>query len=130
MEKHRDLFAKLLQADVRVQGHTDLTLGERKFSGNAQRRKRQWLLFHGTFLLSFDLPLLDQILLLPSRQPDYRANRRHTEFVCNTGLAAARVKDALRRLWEAHEQLQAQPEDAIQRLVAEKYSRAEWNLRS
>jgi lipoate---protein ligase len=35
---------------VAVLGHTDLALGGRKFSGNAQRRKRWSLLFHGTFL--------------------------------------------------------------------------------
>src|SRR6267378_2931356 len=35
-----------------VCGHTDLAIDGRKFSGNAQRRKRCAFLFHGSFLLN------------------------------------------------------------------------------
>jgi len=49
-----------------VRGFTDLAMGERKFSGNAQRRRRHALLFHGTFLLDFDLPVIEQVLRFPS----------------------------------------------------------------
>ena len=56
-----------------VSGHTDLALNGRKFSGNSQRRKKNFLLFHGTFLLDFDLALVSEFLRMPSLQPDYRA---------------------------------------------------------
>ncbi|HKI71114.1 MAG TPA: lipoate--protein ligase family protein, partial [Verrucomicrobiae bacterium] len=45
-----------------VRGHTDLAIGDRKFSGNAQRRKRRAVLFHGSFLLNLDLALIDKVL--------------------------------------------------------------------
>jgi lipoate-protein ligase A len=41
-------------------------VGNRKFSGNAQRRKRDFLIFHGTFLLNFDLQLIAKYLCRPS----------------------------------------------------------------
>ena len=59
----------------RMRGHTDLAIGERKFSGNAQRRRKHFLLFHGTFLLNFDLALVSELLPMPSKQPDYREHR-------------------------------------------------------
>src|SRR5262245_13543975 len=37
------------------EGVSDLALGGRKFSGNAQQRKRRHLLHHGTLLYAFDL---------------------------------------------------------------------------
>ena len=47
---------------VSVKGQSDLTLGERKFSGNAQYRKREYVLVHGTFLLHFDLLTIERYL--------------------------------------------------------------------
>lgn len=129
MEKHRLLFQRLLKRPVQVQGHTDLAIDGRKFSGNAQRRKRRFLLFHGSFLLGLDLVLMEELLQMPSKQPDYRASRPHTEFVCNVPLSACSIRDALQELWDARGALTAPPDGAIQRLVLEKYSRAEWNCR-
>jgi len=86
---------------IAVQGHTDLTLDGFKFSGNAQRRRRRFILFHGTFLLNFDLALVGDLLPLPSRQPCYRASRSHRDFLVNLDLPAADVKAALRRTWSA-----------------------------
>src|SRR5204863_6569004 len=40
------------KSEIAVRGHTDLALGDHKFSGNAQRRRRRAVLFHGTFLLN------------------------------------------------------------------------------
>src|SRR5262249_30757140 len=44
--------------DVGQAGTSDLASGGRKFSGNAQQRKRDFLLHHGTLLYDFDLPLI------------------------------------------------------------------------
>ena len=44
MERHRRVLCALLDRPVEVQGFTDLTVGQRKFSGNAQRRKRRALM--------------------------------------------------------------------------------------
>ncbi len=73
---------------IAIRGHTDLAIGDRKFSGNSQRRRKQFLLFHGTFLLHFDLALISELLPLPSKQPDYREHRSHAEFLTNLNASA------------------------------------------
>ncbi|MHC1769495.1 MAG: biotin/lipoate A/B protein ligase family protein [Verrucomicrobiia bacterium] len=129
MEKHRQLFEQLLQRPVKVQGHTDLAIAGRKFSGNAQRRKRRSLLFHGSFLLGLDLSLMGALLPMPSKQPDYRSDRSHAEFVCNVPLLPSAITEGLRTLWNAHEPLPTPPDESVRRLVLEKYSRDDWNFR-
>jgi len=117
----------LLRRPVEIQGCTDLTVGGLKFSGNAQRRKRHALLFHGSFLLRFDLRLMDCFLNLPSRQPDYRQGRPHDRFLMNLEVAAPSIKHALREAWAAHTPLSEAPD--CRRLIAEKYARDDWNLK-
>src|SRR5437899_2336740 len=55
LEKHQAALSALLRARVEKQGHTDLSIGGLKFSGNAQRRRKHFLLFHGSFLLHLDV---------------------------------------------------------------------------
>lgn len=112
---------------VLVRGHTDLVLGDLKFSGNAQRRKRRFLVFHGTFLLDFDLPLIAKYLRMPSHEPDYRQNRSHESFITNLNLSADRIKAALRQAWGADQVLTEVPD--TRKLVEERYSRDDWNLK-
>ena len=119
---------------VQVQGHTDLAIAGRKFSGNAQRRKRTHLLFHGAILLNLNLQLLDEVLPQPTLQPDYRSDRSHQDFLTQLGLSADSVKQALCQAWSATEQtsLDSLMKDwcgSVERLAAEKYSRREWNFR-
>lgn len=125
MGHHRSAMSALAGRPVRLAGHTDLSLGGLKFSGNAQRRKRHALIFHGTFLLNFDLTLIEKLLPMPSRQPDYRENRPHGQFVMNLGLPADSVKTILRLTWSAYEPLKIVPD--YKTLLAEKYSRDDWN---
>jgi lipoate-protein ligase A len=127
MGRHRDALSALLGRPVTIRGCTDLAVNERKFSGNAQRRKRRALLFHGAFLLSFDLALMEKFLTMPSRQPDYRMGRPHVGFLTNLEVSADAVRDALRACWQADLPLAEAPD--YQRLAAEKYSSDEWNLK-
>lgn len=129
MDRHRGVFANLLCARVEVQGHTDLAREGVKFSGNAQRRKKHALLFHGTFLLGFDLALVSELLPMPSQQPDYRRDRTHADFVGNLPLARADVIAAVSAAWGAEELLKILDLTATQELVATRYSRAEWNAK-
>ncbi len=64
---------------------SDLALTEtrKKFSGNAQRRRKRFLLHHGTLLFRFNLKAIDLYLKNPVSQPDYRAGRTHHQFVTN-----------------------------------------------
>ena len=125
------------EARISVSGHTDLAIVTRhpplvtplKFSGNAQRRKKNHLLFHGTFLLHFDLPLVEKFLAMPSLQPDYRQGRRHPEFITNLPVSAAAVKQALCAAWSAAQPLENCPHDRIQSLVRDRYVTNGWNFK-
>ncbi len=122
---------------ISVSGHTDLTLTshdwtpetQRKFSGNSQRRQKRALLFHGTFLLNFELALVNELLRMPSKQPDYRHNREHGEFLTCLNLPAVGLKDALCRFWNATENMHDFPEQFVHKLAFEKYSTPEWNFK-
>ena len=114
---------------VAIRGHTDLAIGDRKFSGNSQRRHKRYLLFHGTFLLNFDLTLTARYLNMPSKQPDYRENRTHDQFITNLQLPAAEVKEAVKKAWQAGEPLRDPPLERIDALAEQKYATHEWNYK-
>ena len=115
--------------NVAIRGHTDLAISERKFSGNSQRRRKRFLLFHGTFLLNFDLALVSELLPMPSKQPEYREHRSHTEFLTNLNVSVDKVKAALQRAWKAEEVLENPPLEKIAALARDKYATREWNLK-
>jgi len=130
MERNQTAMESTLRApdsSIRVQGHTDLAIGGFKFSGNSQRRRKNFLLFHGTFLLNFDLALVSELLRMPSHQPDYRAGRMHAEFITNLKLSALLIKASLQTAWAATDDYAGNLRPAIAALVQQKYSRAEWN---
>jgi lipoate---protein ligase len=129
MERQLAALAPLLKLRPKIEGCTDLAIGGIKFSGNAQRRKRTALIFHGTFLLDFDLPLIEKYLRMPSKEPDYRQHRAHGDFVTNLGIDAQALKLALRAEWKAAELLGNPPLKEIEALTANKYSTTEWNLK-
>jgi lipoate-protein ligase A len=125
MERQRLALEGVLGRTVSVAGITDLSLGGRKFSGNAQRRKRRALLFHGVFLLRLDLALMPEVLPMPSREPDYRQHRPHDQFLTNLDAPASLVKGALRQAWSAGESCESAP--AIPPGLEQKYAGDEWN---
>jgi len=130
MKRNAAAVSKLLGKKVSVEGYTDLALDGKKFSGNAQRRKRTHLLFHGTFLLAeFDLTLMSRYLNHPSREPDYRGTRTHDDFVASLALDSGQVKSALREEWGASKALKSIPDEPLRTLVATRYSRPEWNFK-
>ena len=129
LESLKRALEPLIGPGVEIQGHSDLAFGTRKFSGNAQYRKRRFLLFHGTFLLDFDIPLMDRLLAIPSKQPPYRQNRSHGDFVTNLHLPPGRVKEALKQAWGAAEELKDLSLESIERLVRERYGKEEWNAK-
>lgn len=54
---------------------------DRKFGGNAQSISKDRWLHHTSFLWDFD-PHNMEYLTNPARQPKYRDQRSHTEFLC------------------------------------------------
>jgi len=129
MGRLQQALAPLVDSTISIQGFTDLVLGTQKFSGNAQYRKRRALLFHGTFLLSFDISLIEKLLLSPSKQPPYRQNRSHGHFLTNLNLPPHRVKETLKKSWSAGEEFRKIPFERIETLARERYARDEWNLK-
>ena len=130
MKRHERLLAEATGLPIRHQGATDLAVGEQKFSGNAQRRRRRFLLFHGTFLLDFPISLLEEILPYPPKTPRYRRRRSHRTFLTNLRQPPARIKDLLARCWDAAPGDIDIPTDAIASLVERKYSVRSWNERA
>src|SRR5262249_39465087 len=124
----RDALAALAP-NVRCAGISDLAADGRKFSGNAQQRKRNHLLHHGTILYAFDLALVDRYLRLPTRQPEYRCGRDHRDFLMNLPADADELKRRLRACWGADTESVVWPQDVVRRLVEEKYSKEEWTRR-
>lgn len=129
IEQHQRTLNAFLKNQVRIQGFTDLTLHQLKFSGNAQRRKKNALLFHGTFLIHANFKLMNQLLPTPKRQPAYRANRMHDEFLTNLPLQRKIIKEALMNTWDASELLAELPIKAIEALVSQKYIADHWNYK-
>ncbi len=135
MERNRTAIASLLpnskfqtpNSEISVRGHTDLCLGDLKFSGNSQRRRKTFLLFHGTFLLNFDLAVVSETLRMPSKQPDYRKRRKHAEFLTNLNMPAEKVKAVLQKTWDANSPLKNPPMGKAAVLGRDKYATPEWN---
>ena len=65
----------------RPEGTSDVAVGARKISGNAQARRWKALLVHGTLLVDFDPELADAVLKHPPREPAYRQGRPHRDFL-------------------------------------------------
>ena len=98
MGKMAKALGTLLNEPI-VQGITDLTLGGRKFMGNAQKRKRKSFLFHGCFLLGLDISKITTYLAHPSREPDYRRRRSHHDFLINLDVSPKALQDAIETEW-------------------------------
>ena len=132
MDRHRCLCSVLSGLEVERAGCTDLAVGARKFSGNAQKRGGGAVLFHGTFLLNMDLDLVGRLLKEPSCQPEYRHQRTHADFLTNLNVCREELSAGLRRLWGAdREVVLVAGEWAVvhSQLVRERYANPEWNLR-
>jgi lipoate-protein ligase A len=65
----------------RPAGTSDVAVGDRKISGNAQARRWKAVLVHGTLLVDFDHDLADAVLKHPPREPAYRRERNHRDFL-------------------------------------------------
>jgi lipoate-protein ligase A len=128
-----------LKPGVRCAGTSDLVFGggetdscgsavaAKKFSGNSVRCRKGHFLYHGTLLYDFPLEKICRYLRTPPRMPDYRGGREHRSFVANLHVPADEMRRAMKQVWDANETYLDWPREATARLVAEKYSRAEWN---
>lgn len=115
--------------EVQIQGTSDLALANKKFSGNSLRCKRTHFLYHGTLLYDFDLSLIREYLGTAPRQPAYRQQRAHGDFVTNLSLTSTELKQSIRHFFGASQTLATWPQETVRQLIAERYSQASWNHR-
>lgn len=74
---------------------SDLSLDNKKVSGNAQARKKMFLLHHGTFLYDFDIDRISFYLKNPKKYPVYRNSRAHKDFLTNLNLPRGQIINLL-----------------------------------
>lgn len=116
--------------DIRVQGICDLTWQGKKCGGNALRVTREAVLYHGTILYAFDLPMLQRCLNHAPRQPQYRGGRSHQDFVTNLDLNPKRLADDIVSQFDSSDTIDTgvlQP--AVETLMTRRYDDAAWHLR-
>jgi lipoate---protein ligase len=115
--------------NVQIQGSGDLTVGARKVSGSAQRRLRRHVLVHATILYAFPIEAITRYTNAPLRQPSYRQQRPHDQFVANLDLSRSRLEELLRLAWlespEAPESATI-PFERVRALVSEKFGDPNW----
>lgn len=133
-EVHRHVLGILCTAlaplvnGIEHRGTSDLALHNRKFSGNSLRCKRDHLLYHGTFLYNYDLALIPRLLKTPPRQPEYRENRPHTDFITNLPITASTLRTALTTAFAATQPLTNLPQAQTNHLLKTRYSQPTWNF--
>jgi hypothetical protein len=71
------------------------------------------------------MALIERYLRHPGRQPDYRRQRSHADFLCNIPLNAASLRLRLRQVWDASEGA-APPLQRVQELAERKYNCDDW----
>ncbi|HET9297412.1 MAG TPA: lipoate--protein ligase family protein [Candidatus Binatia bacterium] len=126
LEHHKQCIQEMIGDCVDIAGVSDLVINGRKFSGNAQYRKRRFTLVHGTFLLNLDPAIVARCLRLPSKQPVYRQNRSHDSFMRNLHLDPNGVRKALKAAWSASDQFTEVPNAMIADLKKSRYGRPDW----
>ena len=116
--------------DVQFFPISDIALGDKKISGNAQARKKKYFLHHGTLLISFDLEKIPCYLKYPPREPEYRRGRSHEDFLVNIAISEEKLEKLLRETFSVKEESWSPSADdlkELKNLVDNKYGADEWN---
>jgi lipoate-protein ligase A len=127
LQRHVDAI-RTLGIPAAMAGTSDLVLGQRKFSGNSMRCKRDHFLYHGTLLVHFDLPLVSKLLHAPPREPDYRHGRSHDEFLVNLKCSMLQLQQSLVAAWSVDCRLDDWPRHLVEALMEAKYGNAAWHV--
>lgn len=80
-----ELWIQALQPYLPVtltqKGISDICFQEKKVAGTSIFRKKHLLVYQGSMLVDVDLQLITNLLQHPSKEPDYRQGRPHSEFL-------------------------------------------------
>jgi len=80
-------------------------------------------------LYDFDLSLIERVLGMPPRQPEYRDSRPHLDFVTNIRVSATNLRPAIAAEFGADQPLAQWPRDRTAELAASRYSQDDWNFK-
>lgn len=127
LREHQPTVSRAGTSDLVLLG-TDGVESARKFSGNSLRVKRTHFLYHGTLLYDFDLSLITSYLRTAPRQPEYRRQRSHGEFVANLPFDRSTVAGTVERAWPAARETMKWPSKRVEQLVRDRYRLDAWNL--
>lgn len=86
---------KGLHIEAKFEPISDMALYGKKFSGNAQSRKRRYMLHHGTILYDFPIEKMERYLKIPKDEPPYRQGRSHRDFLININADSRDIKQAI-----------------------------------
>lgn len=64
-----------------IRGISDITLGMKKILGSSLYRRKDLIIYQGSLLVNPDLSLMKRYLKQPRKQPAYRKDRSHEDFV-------------------------------------------------
>ncbi len=126
--------------DAKFRPMNDVEVGGRKLSGNAQLRRKKSVLQHGTVVVDTDVGAMDAVLRLDrSKNPSVASpSNRITTLASLLGsvpdmeLVKSRLTSELCGAFGVEFEkgsLGAMEHETVRRLVAERYSRDEWNLK-
>jgi lipoate---protein ligase len=62
-------------------GISDIAIGEKKILGSSIYRRPNRVFYHAVLNVSEDINVISKYILHPSKEPDYRKGRLHSEFV-------------------------------------------------
>ena len=113
-------------------GISDIAIGDRKVSGNAQRRRRHSILHHGTLLYQADVAAIARYLREPRDRPDYRGERAHADFLTTLPSTPSALREAIAGAFGCGPEVAALPADTVacaETLAAEKYRQHAWIYR-
>jgi lipoate-protein ligase A len=98
-----DVLAQMGVDSLHIRGTSDIAMGNHKILGSSLYRRKQMLLYQGSLLVNPDLSLITRYLKQPHKQPSYRENRPHGDFVTSLHKEGYRLSlgDIIQRLQHA-----------------------------
>lgn len=133
-------FLKQFHLDAVFEGKNNLTVNGKKFSGNSAHIFKNRVMHHGTFLYNTDLDRLEKVVhpgnghILDKSIKSIRATVRnisdYMENPMTTEIFRRRLELFLKDYYHISTTVDITPEEqqAIEKLVEEKYTHWEWNM--
>lgn len=111
-------------------GTSDLAAAGKKISGNAQRRRKHFILHHGTLLYNMDPELMERYLIEPDDRPQYRGERTHRGFVKCLSLTSNEIREIFLRAFATPGMQPEKPTktelSAVKALTKQRFATQEW----